>query len=472
MALEFTCQETTATSALSDQVLGRFVKRLAQLGVDMHSFCVVQNGEVLTEQYYRPFHQDSQHRMYSVGKSFTALAIGALEAEGKLALTDPVHRYLPEACPKDMHSNTKAMTFEDLLSMRTAHDGTTFRYYDGDWVESFFHVPPDHVPGTLFCYDTSATHTLSAIVEKLAKKDMMDYLREDVLPELELSEEAKFLKDRVHGKVSKGGSGMICTLRDMTKVAFLVLREGNWKGKQLLPKEFIKKATTKQVATDFILKPEEQHGYGWQIWKTRKDGFAFYGLGGQLALGIPAEDILFSCTAGAVSGPTGVHDIHQAFWDVLYPALGEPFTEESAFAAAPLSVSHIAGESVSPFLKTVDNTRYTMEENKMELAAFTLSFQEAGGTLTVETKQGTEILPFSLGEIYIGEENGLVYTSSGGWIAEDTFYFRKEIQTLDYSDYRFIAAFTGDQVSVTIRAYGGLFQKVKQGFGGGAITMP
>lgn len=61
--------------------------------------------------------------------------------------------------------------------MRTCYESTTFKRYDGDWVESFFRVTPDHVPGTVFNYDTSASHVLAALVEKLTGMDMLDYLR-------------------------------------------------------------------------------------------------------------------------------------------------------------------------------------------------------------------------------------------------------------------------------------------------------
>ncbi len=51
--------------------------------------------------------------------------------------------------------------------MATPYNGTTYkRRPTKDWVGSFFTARTDHEPGSFFCYDTSSSHTLCALVEK------------------------------------------------------------------------------------------------------------------------------------------------------------------------------------------------------------------------------------------------------------------------------------------------------------------
>ena len=94
--------------------------------------------------------------------------------------------------------------------MRTCHDKTTYKAPGvTDWVASFFTVPPTHVPGTNFSYDTSSTHTLGALIEKLSGMDLLSYLRFKFLDEIGFSANAYILKDP--NGVSMGGSGLCAT---------------------------------------------------------------------------------------------------------------------------------------------------------------------------------------------------------------------------------------------------------------------
>ena len=130
-------------------------QRMESLRLNMHGYQILYRGELIGEHYWESFHRDSLHRMYSITKSFTSLATGLLAAEGKIGLDDRICTYFPEKLPEGgAHPWCEEMTIRDLLTMRTCYESTTFKRYDGDWVESFFRVTPDHVPGTVFNYDT------------------------------------------------------------------------------------------------------------------------------------------------------------------------------------------------------------------------------------------------------------------------------------------------------------------------------
>ena len=62
----------------------------------MHSVLILRHGKVVAEGYAEPFNKDSLHRMYSISKSFVAIAIGILEGEGKISINDTIDKYFPD----------------------------------------------------------------------------------------------------------------------------------------------------------------------------------------------------------------------------------------------------------------------------------------------------------------------------------------------------------------------------------------
>ncbi len=315
-------------SKIPEWAIVSFLDKLEEEGILLHGFGMLEEGKLLAEGYWAPYQADTLHRMYSVGKSFVSLAIGLLQEEGKLALEDFVCQYFPDKCPKNgAHRWLEGMTIKQMLTMTTCHSKTTYKQYDGDWVESFFRVEPSNLPGAVFSYDTSSTHVLSALVERLSGRKLMEYLRERCFDKIGVSKEAYFLPDP-YG-VSQGGSGLNCTLRDMLAVAELVMNEGVYKGEQLIPAEYIRQAVSCQVSTRHQTAYDEQFGYGYQIWRGRHDSFYFYGIGGQLAVCLPGEKFILVTMGNTLENKNGIKNIFDAFYDKIFPWIkdGSHFSE-------------------------------------------------------------------------------------------------------------------------------------------------
>ena len=238
-----------------------FLDRLQKKQVPMHSFLLMRHDTLIAEGYYAPYQKDTLHRMFSISKSFTSIAIGLLEAEGKLSLDDPIVSYFPDKIPANVHPWIAAMTIRDMLMMRTCHAATTYKVdMKSDWVESFFTVPPTHPAGKLFHYDTSSAHTLSALVERLSGMPMLDYLKEK-LSVLEFSDESYMLTDPFG--VSMGGSGLVALPSDLLKFGYLLSHDGNIDGTQLVSASYIKTATSHLSDTRITAPlPSEACGYG------------------------------------------------------------------------------------------------------------------------------------------------------------------------------------------------------------------
>ena len=304
---------------IPSEAIVNFMKNLDGNNVNIHSFIMLYEDKIFAEGYYKGFNRDTKHRMYSVGKSFTSIAIGLLQNEGKIKISDNICDYFMDKLPKEgVHPYIKQTTIRNMLMMETPHKSTTYkRYNSDDWVKSFFAVEPFYAPGTIFSYDTSSTHVLSALVERVSNKSLMDYLREKILDYLNFSSEAEFLKDPMG--VSQGGSGLICSISDLAKVAYLCTNNGVYKGRQLIPLDYLKEATSKQTDTSMQPVVDEKQGYGYQFWKSRNNGFAMYGIGGQIAICMPQYKITFITTADTLDDKNGVKNIYEAFWNEIYP---------------------------------------------------------------------------------------------------------------------------------------------------------
>ncbi len=435
--------------------IDKFAEKLKRERVLVHGFAMLDAGKIAAEEYYAPYTKDTLHRMYSVGKSFTSLAIGLLQQEGKLSLDDCIYDYFKDKAD-EVHPWIRMLTIRQMLCMTTCHAKTTYKMYDGDWVESFFRIQPTNLPGAVFSYDTSSTHVLSALVERLSGKKMLDYLREKAFDKIGFSKEAYYLPDPFG--VSQGGSGLNCTLRDLLTVAELVLNEGVYQGEQLLPKDYLKEATSFQISTLQQPSYDEQQGYGYQIWRGRHDCFYFYGIGGQLAVCLPKENFVLVTMANTMDNKNGIKDIFDAFFEEVYPYLAE---NENA-------VEHDGIEATAEEPKYFQNARnYSFGRNALGISELQLKFSTdldendlMGGKDTSNTKEigvlsmnkdGREfVLSVGVNELVQG---AFPWTDEecyceGQWVMKDMFFIRCYIMGPNMANLYICLRFTENAVTV------------------------
>jgi len=293
----------------------------------MHSICIWQKGQILQEEYFAPYQKERMHRMFSITKVYTSLAIGALIAENKLSPDDRIVEYFPEYTPEDAHEWLRSMTIRDMLTMCTCHKSTTYKLNGSEhWVRSFFITPPDHAPGKIFKYDTSSAHTMAALVKKISGKGILDYLREVYLDRIGFSEDAFVINDPFGCEI--GGSGMVAYPKDLLLTAklLLALYKGSWEtdypdlagcADSIYDRSFwtryaayIREAMSYKTATLHEGKTlDERQGYGYQFWMLRDGGVMMYGMGGQYVVLYPDADLIFITTADTQSTQGGTQYI-------------------------------------------------------------------------------------------------------------------------------------------------------------------
>jgi CubicO group peptidase (beta-lactamase class C family) len=122
-----------------------------------------------------------------VTKVFTAVAIGQLVDQGKVALDDPLSKYLP--------TYPKPAADQITVAMLLAHTAGTGDYLDDpgyrrirDSFESVSEligavntdVLPGRIPGTTFAYSNTGYLLLGAVIEKASGRDFYDYMDNEV----------------------------------------------------------------------------------------------------------------------------------------------------------------------------------------------------------------------------------------------------------------------------------------------------
>ncbi|NLG97771.1 MAG: serine hydrolase [Chloroflexi bacterium] len=277
------------------QKLAEMQAYIEQSGLNLHSLLIVRNGYIVSETYYNGSSQSAEHELFSVTKSVIATLIGMAVDQAKLAIDQPVSDFLPVADYANPSPSKQAMTVEDLLTMTSGLDwpevDSTFRsmYMSRDWVRWVMDLPMREELGETFLYCSGCSHVLSAILQQSVGMTAEEYAKRNLFAPLGIRD---YSWEKDAQGISVGGWGLSLTARDMAKLGYLYLRNGEWDGEQILSQEWIAAAASKHVDTDGDL------GYGYQWW-IYPDYGAYTALGrdGQTIFVIPDMDLVIVTTA-------------------------------------------------------------------------------------------------------------------------------------------------------------------------------
>jgi CubicO group peptidase (beta-lactamase class C family) len=316
---------------VSSTVILDFVKAADKEVDTMHSFMIVRHGKVVSEGWWEPEGADKPHIMNSLTKSFTSTAIGLAIRDGKLSLDDRVLKFFPEDAPKDPSDNLKAMTVRHLLTMTCGHESEA-KTGGKPTAKQFLDNPVPHEPGTFFKYNTLGSYVLSAIVTKVTGQTTLEYLTRRLFEPLGIN--TPQWNTSAEG-ISIGGYGLYLRTEDIAKFGQLVLQKGNWNGKQLIPRDWIEQATSKQVSNAVENRTQGldwQQGYGFQFWQCQHDAVRGDGAGGQFCIVIPGLDVVIAITA-QTRNMQGILDV---VWESLLPAFHDKALPDDSAARETL----------------------------------------------------------------------------------------------------------------------------------------
>jgi CubicO group peptidase (beta-lactamase class C family) len=372
-------RSTPEAQGISSAAIQAFVEAADRQIQDLHGVMLLRHGQVVAEGWWDPYRPDDPHMLFSLSKSFTATAIGLLEAEGRVSVDDFVLPFFADQAPPAPAAFLQAMRVQHLLTMTTGHDADTLdpMRRAGNWMRTFLSLPLRHEPGTFFLYNTGATYMLSAIVQRITGMRLLDYLAPRLFeplgivhPTWEVSPEG----------IDCGGFGLNATTPALARFGQLYLQRGAWQGRQLVPASWVDRATARQVPNGTDPESDWAQGYGYQFWRCRHGAYRGDGAFGQFCVVLPDQDTVLAVTAGT---PT-MQQVLNLVWEYLLPAL----------APAPLPAQPEAHEALRTRLATLrlapppctpaaaaTGTRYVVAPNDDHIDA--LSFDWTGQECTL-----------------------------------------------------------------------------------------
>ena len=150
-------------------------------------------------------------------------------------------------------------------------------------------------PGETFFYDSGLPHLMSAVIQKTSGLTLEEYAQHNLFSPLGITD---FSWQSDPQGITTGNSGLILRPRDMAKLGYLYLHDGQWQGKQIVPAEWVQASTTKHMETKGLMNAAEDDGYGYFWWIDSFGGYSAHGYGGQYIFILPDLDMVVVFTGG------------------------------------------------------------------------------------------------------------------------------------------------------------------------------
>ena len=378
---------TPAQAGLDPRCIINMMDRMEKEHVNLTSFLMLRHGKVLCEAFYEPYMPDQLRTVYSLSKTFTSMAIGIAAGEGKIDLNEKIIDLFAEEIEKGKITVGKelaSLTMRHLLRMSTGQENEP-NGGDSDWDDmaaAFLRTPFHEMPGEVFRYNTMATYMLSASLKKKGI-DLETYLEEKLLTPMGISG-TRWLRDP--RGICTGGFGFSLYTEVIAKLGQMILQGGVWNGKQLVPKEYIDMATSKQIENGDDPNSDWAQGYGYQMWRCRHNAVRGDGMYGQLCIIHKETDTVLAMTAvtGDMQGEmNGYYD------EVLLHYQDEPLPEDKT-AMEELNL-RLEGLHYTRPLPEDDGSTVPDLLKKINLplaSVFDLSLSIEGDILTLTDKEG------------------------------------------------------------------------------------
>lgn len=286
---------------------------------NLHAVIVARGGKLVLERYYdgedeywgRPrgrvaFDANELHDLRSVTKSLVGLLYGIALAEGKVppldaALVDQFPEY-PDLAADPMrrritvaHALTMKMgtEWDEGLSYANPRNSEHAMELADDRYRFVLDRPMLKEPGSRWVYNGGATAVLGRLIAKGSGMSLRDYADEKLFKPLGID---AFYWVRGRDGEYVAASGLRLRPRDLAKIGQLVLDEGRWEGKQIVPADWLAQSFQIRASVD-----ELNYGYHWWLGPQTAEGVrwvAGFGNGGQRLYIVPTLDLLVVVMAG------------------------------------------------------------------------------------------------------------------------------------------------------------------------------
>ncbi|MEZ5606196.1 MAG: serine hydrolase [Burkholderiaceae bacterium] len=289
----------TVAGAAAPAVAASVTRRLAEaLGpplrerwLDVQSVAVRQRGAAVFDFQRPPHTADSLHDVQSVTKSVLALLFGQAMADGHVRGPDElVALRLPAMLRLGADARVQRLRFAHLLTMTAGWPpDETARPGRDDDLRWLVQRPFVAEPGTRFAYDNGAANLLALALEGAVSEPLPAYARRRLFGPLGIDRLAWRRGAQGH---ALGAIGLSLTTRAMAQLGELVLHEGQWQGRALVPRAYMQDLARRHSSGG----PPLATAYGY-LWWLGAGSIMASGYGGQWIHVDPALDLVVALTS-------------------------------------------------------------------------------------------------------------------------------------------------------------------------------
>lgn len=306
-----------------------YTKQTSQHG----GLLVVRHGYLVYERYFGRGNREALPELASCGKAYTSMAVGIMLKEKASEFPDGLDQkvFTPKYLPKEYFPvedpRKSDITLGQLLAMSAGIRGTNPVYVNGvkqTWPDATIDNGPWSTtddfamkqtlwcaPGTCYSYSTSSAHIPAMIVRIATGMEMEDYLRSRLTTPMGYGDwgYAMYrpkLKSGIdaNGRMfhTPGGGSIAVRSTDMLRFGYMLLHDGKWGNRQLVPADFVK-----MCGRSVKYNPHYTHSFNFNVnddghvADVPKDAFWKAGSGGYSIYVVPSLDLVVYKLGGTES---------------------------------------------------------------------------------------------------------------------------------------------------------------------------
>jgi CubicO group peptidase (beta-lactamase class C family) len=292
----------------------------------LHGVVILRNDALVLERYdagedeiggdpigHVVFGPDTLHDLRSVTKSILGLLYGVALAQGKVSPPErPLLEAFPEYADLAIDPRHQRLTIAHALTMSLGIEwNEDIPYEDPANGEAQMETALDRYryifgrrfvadPGTRYIYGAAATTLIGKLIQKGTGRSLPDFARAALFDPIGVG--ATAWTNGSDGEPA-ASSGLCMTPRDLARIGQLILNRGQWRGRPVVPAEWLEKSFQPYFAVDEF----RRYGYFWYVGDFKYGNppngpiahwIGAFGYGGQRLFVLPELDMTVAITAG------------------------------------------------------------------------------------------------------------------------------------------------------------------------------
>ncbi len=408
---------TPEEQGMDSETLIGLVNDLSQgANISAHSLLIIRHGHIVLDVSSHPFRTDQLHELFSATKSFMSTLAGIVIDQGLIKSVDQsIWDFFAKEGVANMDARKEAIQLKHLLTMTSGLDyvgaaGAIDPLYivseqDHSWVSWMLDQPMTWEPGANWRYSDGQSHLVSAIIQKATGQTALDFARENVFRPLGISD-LIWLADPQG--ITRAGQDLFLSPRDMAKLGYLFLHNGEWDGRQLVSKAWVDAASS-----PYWKRP--RYGYFWWL-QQEPESYAAMGFGGQLIYVFPQQDMVMVLTGAYENSGDALRNsvVRAAQSDQPLPPNPDAQQRLQLAINALQFPKPVAVLPLPTLANQISGKLYTLPLNNEMWTAIGLTFKDEQALLTLDV-HGTRLqIPVGLDGIYHITQAGL--PALAGWL--------------------------------------------------------